>query len=304
MPVVRGTYSELLAPGLIMKSFDRLRERPEIFSRFLRVLDSKKAYEEDFAHSGLGPLTEKPELELAIFDQPNRLGLKRYIHKSFGLAIAFSEEARDDDQYGFIMQMAGMLGRSSRWTTELWGHDPLNLGFATTRYTTRDGKALFAADHPINGVDTSIGVSSNMPAIPTDLSVSALEEAIQNFGQMVDERGMPVEAMARKLIVHPQNEMTARRILETTNMPGTQLNDINPIVASGLELIVSPYLTDTDAWFLLGDSQDVEIRWYWRKQPDTKTWDEEGTDAVIHRIKQRHSVGVSDWRHTFASQGA
>ncbi len=303
-PVVRGGYAELMAPGLNMQTWNRLRERPEIFSRFLRVLSSTKAYEEDFAHSGLGPLAEKAELELSVFDQPNKLGLNRYIHKTYALAIAFSEEARDDDQYGFIMEMAGMLGRSSRWTTELWGHDPLNLGFVTTRYTTRDGKALFASDHLIDGLGTDLGTYSNMPSAASDLSVSALEEAVQTFGQMVDERGMPVEAIARKLIVHPTNEMTARRILESTDYPGSQLNDINPIRASNFELIVTPYLTDPDAWFLLGANEDVDIRWYWRQQPDTKTWDDEGADATFHRIKQRHSVGVSDWRHAYASQGS
>lgn len=303
MPIVRGAHAELVAPGLNMRTYDRLREKPEIFSRFMKVMDSKKAYEEDFAHSGLGPLYEKPELETAVFDQPNKLGLKRYIHKTFALAIAFSEESKDDDQYGFIMTMSGMLGRSSRWTTELWGHDVLNLGFVTTRYTTRDGKALFASDHPINGIDTGLGVFSNIPATSTDLSVSALEEAIQNFGSMVDERGMPVESMARKLIVSPTNEMTARRILETASYPGSQLNDINPIQSSKLELIVSPYITDADAWYLIGSPEDIDMRFYWRMKPDTKTWDDEGADATFHRIKQRHSVGVGDWRHTYASQG-
>jgi len=304
MPVVRGTYAELLAPGLNMHTFDRLREKPEIFSRFMKVMGSTRAYEEDAGHAGLGPLAEKRELELAMLDQPEKLSLVRFIHKTYGLAIVFSEEARDDDQYGFITQMAGMLGRSSRWTTELWGHDTLNLGFVTTRYTSRDGKALFASDHFINGKDATRGTFSNMPAVPTDLSVSALEEAIQLFGTMVDERGMPVESSARKLIVGPGNEMTARRILETTSYPGSNLNDINPIQASGLELIVTPFLSDPDSWYLLGDTNDVDMRFYWRMRPDTKTWDDEGRDATFHRIKQRHSVGVGDWFHTYGSQGA
>jgi len=304
MPTTRGTYAELMAPGLNMHTFDRLREKPPIFSRFMNVKTSTKAYEEDMGHTGLGPLAEKQELELAMLDQPERLNLVRFVHKTYGLAIVWSEEARDDDQYGFIMNMAGMLGRSSRWTTELWGHDVLNLGFVSTRYTSRDGRPLFAPNHFINGRDAGRGTFSNMPASPSDLSISALEEAVQVFGTMVDERGMPVESMARKLVVSPQNEMTARRILETTQYPGGNLNDINPIIAAGLELIVTPFLTDSDAWYLLGDTNDVDLRWYWRKQPDTKTWDDEGKDATFHRIKQRHSVGVGDWFHTYGSQGA
>lgn len=304
MPTVRGTYAELLAPGLNMNTFEKLREKPEIYSRFMNLKTSTRAYEEDMGHTGLGPLAEKKELELAVMDRPEKLNLVRFTHKTYGLAISFSEESRDDDQYGFIMQMASMLGRSSRWTTELWGHDPLNLGFVTSRYTSRDGKALFASDHFINGRDNSRGLIANIPAIGTDLSIAALEEAIQIFGSALDERGMPIESMARKLIVHPQNEMNARKILETSNYPGSNLNDINPIQSSNLELIVTPYLVDTDAWFLLGAAEDIDLRFYWRQRPDTKTWDDEGRDATFHRIKQRHSVGVGDWYHTFASQGA
>ena len=300
MPIVRGDYAMMLAPGLIMKTVTRYREKPEKYRLLANVMDSKKAYEEDFGLSGLGTLQEKSELGTPIYDEPLKLGLSRFIHKTYALGIAFSQEARDDDQYGIIMDLAGQLGRSARWTAELWGHDVLNMGFGTTRYTGRDGKALFATDHPVQGTG---GTLSNKPTVDTDLSAGALEAALQSFGSIVDDRGMPIESGVEKLVVHPENEMNAKRLLNSINVPGSNLNDINVLKDTNLQVVVSPYLTDTDAWYLLGSTSDIDLRFYWREMPDTKTWDDDSADATFHKIRMRLSVGFGDWRHTYASSG-
>ena len=300
MPIVRGSMAMLLAPGLIMKTVTRYKEKPEKYRLFNNVQDSKKAYEEDYGLSGLGPLQEKSELGTAIFDEPIKLGLSRWIHKTYALGIAFSKESADDDLYSVIMGLAGQLGRSGRWTAELWGHDVLNFGFSTARYVGRDTKALFALDHPVQGTQ---GILANRPTVDTDLSAGALEAAIQSFGSITEERGMPIESTPRKLIVHPENEMNARRILQSAGYPGSNLNDINVLKDSNLELVVTPYLTDTDSWYLFGDTSDVDVRFYWREMPDTKTWDDDNADATFHKLRQRLSVGFGDWRHTYASAG-
>src|SRR5678815_4605295 len=119
MPIVRGQHAENLAPGLIMRSFNKYRERPEIYRQNTNVKDSNRAYEEDFALSGFGPLAPKGELESTILDEPVKLGGTRFIHKTYALGFEISEEMREDDQYGLIMDLASELGLSSRRTAEL-----------------------------------------------------------------------------------------------------------------------------------------------------------------------------------------
>ncbi len=300
MPIVRGEYAHLLAPGLIMHTTNRYREKPEKYREFNKVLTSTRAYEEDMGLTGLGILREKSELGTPIYDQPLKLGLARFIHKTYALGVAYSQEARDDDQYGVMMDLAGQLGKSARWTAELWGHDVLNFGFTTTRYTTRDGKALFATDHTVEGLGTTL---ANRPVTDVDLSAGALEAAITSYNGITDERGMPIESAPSVLVVHPANEMNAKRLLNSMQTPGGNLNDINVIRDSNLRLVVTPYLTDPDAWFLLADKDETDLRFYWREVPDTKTWDDDAADAVYHRIRMRLSVGVGDWRHTYGSSG-
>lgn len=299
MPIVRGNMAFLLAPGLNLETFGRYRERPEEYRRYVNVLDSRRAYEEDQAISGLGPLAQKGELETTILDEPIKLGGVRYIHKTYALGYAISKEMQDDDQYGAMLELAGQLGRSSRFTAELYGHDVYNNAFSTAKYVGRDGKALCATDHPIQGLGTTF---ANRPAVDVDLSEAALEAAIQAFENQVDDRGMPIDMQPVTLLISPDNEMLARRILMSAGFPGTNNNDINPIQGR-LNIVVSHYLVDKNAWFVLAPASDISVRMYWREMPDTKTWDDDDADAVFHKIRQRHSVGFSDPRGVYGTPG-
>jgi phage major head subunit gpT-like protein len=300
MPIVRGAMAFLLAPGLNLETYGKYRERPEEYRRYVNVMDSKRAYEEDQAISGLGPLAKKGELETTILDEPLKLGGVRYIHATYALGFAISKEMMDDDQYGAMRDLAGQLGKSSRFTSELYGHDVYNNAFSTAKYVGRDGKALLATDHPIQGLGTTFG---NRPTVDVDLSEAALEVAIQAFEDQVDDRGMPIDMQATTLLISPDNEMLARRILMSAGFPGTNFNDVNPIQGR-LNIVVSHYLVDKDAWFVTAPASDISIRMYWREMPDTKTWDDDDADAVFHKIRQRHSTGFSDPRGVYGSPGA
>lgn len=300
MPVVRGKYAEFLAPGLVMRTFNRYRERPEIYRQFMNVKDSNKAFEQDFAYSGFGPLAPKGELESTILDEPIKLGGVRFINKTYALGFEISEEMREDDQYGLMGDLASDLGRSSRYTAELYGHDVLNNGFSSAKYVGRDGKALFALDHPVVGTG---GTAANRPATDVDLSQAALEAAWSAYQTQVDDRGMPIEMQPAILVIHPSQILAARRLIETSAYPGGNNNDINPLF-NQFRIVSSPYLTDTDAWYLLAPNSDHDLRFYWRRKPDTRTWDDPDSEGTIHKISQRHSTGFGDWRGTYASPGA
>lgn len=299
-PVVRGQFAENLAPGLNMRTFNKYRERAEIYRQIVNVRDSSRAYEEDFALSGFGPLAPKGELESTIMDEPVKLGGVRFIHKTFALGFEISEEMREDDQYNLMMDLAAELGLSSRRTAELYGHDVYNNAFSSAKYVGRDGQPLISLSHPVVGTG---GTAANRPAVDTDLSQAALEAAWAAYQSQIDDRGMPIDMQPARLLVHPDQVLFARRLIETTGYPGGNNNDINPI--QGMFTIVSsPYITDRDAWFLLAAPDEVDVRFYWRRKPDTRTWDDDDSEGTIHKISQRHSTGFADWRGVYGSPGA
>jgi len=299
-PIVRGAISFLLAPGLNLDTYGKYRERPEEYRRVMRVQDSRRAYEESQALSGLGPLAKKGELETTILDEPIKLGGVRWIHDTYALGFAISKEMLDDDQYGAMRELAGQLGKSSRFTSELYGHDVWNNAFTTTKYVGRDGLALLSTAHPVVGLGTTYG---NRPAVDVDISEAALEAAIQGFENQTDDRGMPIDMQPTTLLINPGDEMLARRLLQSAGFPGGNFNDINPLQGR-LNIVVSHYIVDKDAWFVLAPPNELGVRFYWREMPDTKTWDDDDADGVFHKIRQRHSVGFDDWHGTYGSPGA
>lgn len=301
MPFVRGGWAEALAPGLNLRTFMAYRERPSQFARYVRELTSNKAFEDDFEIGGFGPMAKKTELGPTMLDEPIKLGGVRFIHDAFGLGFLSSEEMRDDDQYNLIGDLAAGLGRSGRITSELYGHDVLNNGFSAAKYVGRDGKALFATDHPLKGTG---GTQSNTPSVAIDISEAGIEAAIAAFDNMVDDRGITTEIVPRILLVTPNDRMLAKRLLNSAGMPGTPNNDINPLADEGLGLMVSNWLTDPDAWFLLAAASESPIVFYWRKRFDTKTWDDDNADGTFHKGKQRHSTGFSRYQGAWGSPGA
>lgn len=307
MPHVRGEYAELLAPVLNLRTFEAYRRKPEIYRNINNVLNSSSAYEDDYAISGFGPLSEKGELQPTQLDEIMKLGGVRFFHKKYALGFVISEEMREDGQIDLFSTMAGALGVSSRHTVELFGHDVYNHAFDDERYIGRDGEPLISANHPIAGTG---GVASNRPAVDTDLSLSAIETAWADFYMQVDDRGIPIDLTPATLLVHPRQYQFARQILESpgvlNNVQGDAVGHagiVNPM-EGWVRVITSPYLADEDAWFLLAPPSDIDVRFYWRKAMDTKTWDDNDADGTIHKVQQRHSNGFGDWRGVYGSPGA
>jgi len=304
MPVMRGQYAELLGPGLNMRTF-RFRRFPTYYTLINVMKTMTGAYDDDFAMGGLGPLARKAELAKTILDEPYKIGGVRFIAETFALGVEISKEMRDDGRVPQALDFAEMLGNSSYWTQELYGHDVFNNGFTTAKYAGRDGLALFSTAHPLAGLNgTTVG---NRPSVDTDLSEAALEAAILAYDTQVNDRGMPTMMRASVLLIHPSNRLFAKRLLNSELIPGSNNNDVNPLYDEGIRVLSDPWLTDPDAWFLIAPNDmlgDSGPRFYWRQQPDTYTWDENNGGATFHKIDQRHTVGFADWRGTYGSPGA
>jgi hypothetical protein len=301
MPVARGQWAELLAPGLNMSTYTSYRMHPEMYRVLVNVKDSRKAFEDSFRIAGLGPLAVKPELSTTILDQPIKIGGQRYVNKTYALGVAISKEMRDDSQYAEILALAEMLGVSSYWTAELYGHDVFNNGFNALKYIGRDGLPLFHIAHPIQGTGLTMG---NRPNPDADLAEASLEAAILAFDLQQNERGMPILLQPRNLFVHPSNRMLAKRLLNSAGFPFTNFNDVNPLMDEGLTARSDPWFTDSVAWFLTSEPNQTDVRFYWREMPDSKTWDDDNADATFHKMRQRHSTGFGDWRGVYGSATA
>lgn len=285
----RGGFSQLLAPGLQNILFEWLKEHTEEYSQFMKVETSESAYDEDQIIAGLGLARTKPEGDQVTYDDPIQGGSKRYLHNTYALGWQVTMEMLQDDRYDIMKKIPPELMKSCRQVWEQAAANTLTLG--TSSVTTADGVSLFHTAHPLLGG----GTYSNRLTTLTDISVTALQDIIILFENMVNERGLRAMLSPRKLWIPPDLQFVAGEVLQSQYKPYTGNNEINP-VQGRLEPAVLHYLTSSTFWAVSSGDDPNNVKFKWRAKPVTDTADDFDTKGVKHSIIFRFSTGATDWR--------
>lgn len=249
----RSTFNKTVAPGLFAFAVDSFKERPELWRGLVTAKPSKKAYEESVFYAGFGLTPVKPEGEPITYDSMIQGPTKRWTHLTYGLGARITEEAIDDDLYDVMNDTSKELGRSARETLEVLVADMWNNGTATTNHTCGDALALFSAAHIALGG----GTWSNLLSPAGDLSASTLQSMIDSLESTNDGRGKKQLIKAKYLLVPTGLSWKAKELINSGYDPESPNNAINAIKERNLQLIVSPYLTDTDAFGLIADQNPL-----------------------------------------------
>ena len=296
MPNTRSDFSSLLFPGVHKHIFDEQKRRDEQYSKIFNKMTSNRQFEDDYTLAGFGAMPQKSEGTAVIYDEAEQGYTKRYTHITYGMGFRATQELQEDDLYSKVAKFAKGLGRSALHTVETTSANVFNTGF--TAADGGDGKELFATDHPLVGG----GTAANEPAVAVDLSQTALQDALIEMEDTVDDRGLPLRIEARKLVVPNALRFTASEILKSGQKLDSDHNNFNALQDVDLKWMIWHYLTDTDAWFLVGDIHNVNF--FWRRPPQLTSGMDFDTDDAKFKLTQRFSVGYSDWRGVYGSPGA
>lgn len=177
---------------------------------------------------------------------------KDYYWAKRGLGYRASFEKLETDQYGIVQKVARKMAIAMEKTKESTAWNIFNNHTSTsTPYVGRDGVALVSASHPYDGGTWSnrgTGTSNG----DVDLAIDTLEDAMAKMRDTVDEKGIPDEKMGPfKLIVPNELWAVGQRLAKALKLPEGMNNDPNVAGALITEVVVSPWLTDPDAWFLV-----------------------------------------------------
>ena len=142
-----------------------------------------------------------------------------------------------------------------------------------------------------------------------DLNETSLEDALIDISTFTDDKGLTISVQATKLVVPPQLNFVAERILNSTLRPATSDNDINAVRSTGVlpgGYTVNHYLTDPDAWFLLTSVTEMGegLKMFQRTAMETTMEPDFSTGNIRYKARERYSFGFSDWRGIYGSQGA
>src|SRR5215203_3722641 len=176
MTIVRGAFSNLIAPGYRKVIFDTYRERPVEGNKLVNMGRANRAYIEDVNMAGFGTLLEKPEGGRVIYQDPLQGNPKRYTFSTYGLGFRITQEMMEDDLYGIVgNKFSRALGRSVRHNFEVVAHSILNNAFNPLFYGFEAGIPLVSTLHGnLRG-----GTQSNRPAVDADLSLTTLQAAVE-----------------------------------------------------------------------------------------------------------------------------
>lgn len=304
--IITNTFVNALSRMMRKTFFTTLEKIPEFYPAIINVeSEGKQArpFVDEMSLVGFGLFPEKPQGEGLIYDHAYEGFVTRYTYFTSAMGYRVSKEMMLEDAVGIIPQLPKALSYAARQSVETKVWNLFNLGF-DTNVTGADGKELFSASHPLRGG----GVFDNR-ATASALSPTGLQDAIVNaFDLLKDDRGLPIVRTAKFLVVPPQLEKTALEIVKSAYIPGSANNDVN-IQYNRLQVVVSRYLTDTNAWFVLGnkgplgtDAHSLKVIWRWKDNfEQDKDFD---TKSIKSSLDFRYTYGWSDWRGTFGNAGA
>jgi len=311
MAINRGNIAKQLVPGLnavLGASYKKIDGEHKVL---FDTEKSNRSFEEEVLMTGLGTAPVKTEGAGVQYDDMQEAWASRYTHETIALAFAITEEALEDNLYGtFAKIRAQALGRAMANTKQVKAAAVFNNGF-NTAFPGGDGLPLFSASH----TTLSAGNQSNTTA--TDMSETALENAVIAISLFKDDRGILIGATPQSLHIPPDLQFAVFQILRSDlsttpiqNVAGTEnvsnANDTNALNRGGYfpkGHHINHRFTDTDAWFIRTDCPNG-TKHFVRKALSTATEGDFDTGNGRFKARERYSFGWSDHRQWYGSSGA
>jgi hypothetical protein len=300
MPVALSSIHDMLLPGLRAVT-GKYQQIPRQYDKIFQYIKSEQAVERTIENRYLPLARLKNEGATTVFD--NRAGQRftwNQSHLEIALGYAITRPAIDDNLYKTQFNPSNLgLQESFNQTKEIYAASVFNLGFVYQQAVGGDGQPLFSTVHPIDG-----GSYANAFTTAADLSETTLLSAMISIRrQFVDQAALKLYARAKMLLIPPELEPVAIRLLETQLRPGTGDNDVNAIrsTTGGLKegYFVNDYLTSAYSWFLLTNVPGLA---YMERIPFEMSMEVEfSTDNLLVKGYERYSLSYYNPRSAYGT---
>lgn len=277
---ITGEYEQWPAiwPELFDKGTSEMQQERTASVQFLPLAQIKNDGGQTFFYNGSG--------ESFIYNQ---------VHIAIALGYAITRNAIEDNLYKSSFRPSNLgLQRSFTQTKEIYGANVFNNAGTYDATVVGDGVALLSTAHPI----PAGGTWANRPSVDVDLNEASLlagQIAIQTG--FYDNAGLRMMATGKTLVIHPNNEPVARRLIYAELRPGTSNNDPNVIgtVAGGINKYVkNVFFTSPYPWFI---KTDVPGLLYLQRIPfETDMQVDFTTDNLLVKAYERFSFNYNDPR--------
>ena len=305
MAQARGTFAELhdnLDRAVYTLLGKEYKELSPIWRKYYQVKSSQKRSELVLTVTGMGDVPEKGEGQPYTTDIIQAGYSREFLHTEFGMMFEVTQTALEDDRYDVLSEYAKWLMFSARVVEEKRAAILFNNGFGAEQ--SPDGVSIFNSAHVLKGG----GTARNVLSVASNLSWTSLQQALTDWQRETKfEAGqfmVPAEDLI--LLVPPELEFTAHRIVASTGLPGSADNDVNAIKSlRNITVVKNVYLTDTNAWFLLAKNKAHGFCSYTRVPMSMEpAMTDPRTRNRLYPVRFRRSWGNKWWQNAFGTAGA
>ena len=295
MPAVTSAFAALLNTQYQTFLVNMGKEYPRIWPQWFEAMDmDTNPYISDKI-SGAPAEPVKPEGQQFVPVLPTLGSSFQVTATPYGFLFSVTWEMWRDDKYGVMGEMWSSMARNNRTRQEVQAFGMINNGFSVA--TGYDNVTLFNTAHP----DLDGSTQANRPSPDVTLSQLGIQAGQTNFDGLNDENSLPVNVAATRLLIQQTNRYLARELLGSSGKTGTADNDLNALLADGLQWGVSRFLTRTQDWVLMAPIPEVDLQFMWRDRPRSRTFDDPFIEASDHTVYQRFATRVGDWRGVYGS---
>lgn len=163
-----------------------------------------------------------------------------YVPSKRGNLVTVSREAIINDDLYAIKQIPTKLAVAAAYTLAEFVY-----GFLSNNPTIYDASALFTTGAPHSNLGSSA------------LSTAAMQTGVTAMREQTNMAGKRIGLRPRYLIVPPELEWTAMVVTKSAGVPGSNNNDINPMLGY-VTPIVAPQLSSATQWFFAADPAIVD----------------------------------------------
>lgn len=300
--IVTGSHPKLLWPGVKAVWGQTYNEHAEEYPDLYDVETSSQAWEEDVQVTPFGLAQFKAENATGYYDSETQGPVSRYTHLAYFLGYKVSYEEYSDNLYEVVSTRRAKANAFSMYqTVENVAVVPYNDAFTGAFYVGADGVSLVSTAHP----NTTGGTYSNRLTPDADLSEASLEDLCIMIMGAQNDRGLLINLMPLSLHIPRQEWFNANRILKSVLQSGNNNNDPNVLrmtnaFPKGIKL--NHYFTASHPFYVRTNCMEG-MKFYWRERPSFAQDNDFDTMNLKARSYMRLSVGNTDPRAIFASNG-
>lgn len=276
--------------------------RPQLGPVLFNVQSSDNAYEEIFGSGALGVDAWDNYENAGVPSEAdfNQWYKATFTHREYPLIVGIERKLYADAQFANIFNIAEKIGDSAALKREVDASSVFNNAF-TSAFAGPDGVELCDAAHPASAHDASTTQSNILALALTETNLATARRTMMAFK---DDKNNLLSVTPDLLIVPPELEDTALKLVRSQLEPGTANNAINPN-AGRFRVLPWHYLTDSDAWFLVDSNRMRQsLRWFDREPVQIKPMVEDKTLRARWIGYMRYSYGWTDWRWVLGSNPA